>query len=318
MWKMSLGVGATALLLTSCLLVVIPDSSTLDPVVLTGQEGQQILQTVSLPARSTAVTYDLASKPAWLTLTPTTVRSTRGEAVNLSAEATCDQPQTLSGQVLIHASTAPYEVTVPVVLVCTATTAPSASPDPFSFPPVEGAAPGGVIVSDAVTLSGLAAESQVSVQGGTLLLNGEIKAAPQTVTNGDRLQLQVQASLTPGAVVAAVATVGQVSGVFLVTTAPAVPVAGPLTATPARLDLTGTGPANAQLLTVTRARSDEPITVTSSCGAAASVTPTSGTAPTATFQVTPLQAGSCALTFQSGDQLLNVPITVTTTTVGVN
>ncbi|MBB5293537.1 hypothetical protein E5F05_01255 (plasmid) [Deinococcus metallilatus] len=286
-----------------------PLPPTLEPLVLVAPVGQTARATLALPGWTDGTTSSVDTAPDWLTLTPVSDRQ-------LTATATCGAaPETRVGQVTLR-STPPRPVTqVPVVLVCTAGAPAVVSPDPFTFPPVSGAVPGSTVTSEAVTLSGLTAAAPVKVQGGTLLVNGEARAgAAGTVQNGDRLQLRVQASNAYSTAVAAVATVGNTSGVFVVTTAP--PPVQALAVTPNRLDFTGTP--DALTLTVTRAGETAPITPGGTCAGIVSITPDQGRAPSATFTVTPLKAGTCVLVFQSGDQTATVPVTVTTTSVGLN
>lgn len=99
---------------------------------------------------------------------------------------------------------------------------------------------------------------------------------------------------------------------------PPPPPVHPLVVSPDHLDFTDAASSSARILMVTRAGETASITPGAACAGVVSVSPGSGAAPGASFTVTPLAAGRCTLTFTSGDQSASVPITVTTTSVGVN
>jgi len=92
-------------------------------------------------------------------------------------------------------------------------------PDAFSFPPRTGAAPGSVVTSHAVTITGLNAPVAVSVQGGEYAINeGLYSGLPGTLMPGDRLNIRLAAPTTYGATRAAVVDAGGVQSVFQTTT----------------------------------------------------------------------------------------------------
>jgi YD repeat-containing protein len=99
----------------------------------------------------------------------------------------------------------------------------AAAPASFDLgPPVTGAASGAWVLSASPLLSGFTGTLPVSVSGGQYRIDGgSWRTAAGTVSAGQTVQVQVQASTTPGASQTATLTVGGVVDTFEVTTAAA-------------------------------------------------------------------------------------------------
>lgn len=97
------------------------------------------------------------------------------------------------------------------------------TPDPFAFVDAS-AAPGEVVVSNAVTITGIDAPTSaaISLSGGVgeyRKNGGAWTTSLGSVNNFDAIEVRVTASLTPGAQVSATLTVGGFADTFTVTTA---------------------------------------------------------------------------------------------------
>jgi len=98
------------------------------------------------------------------------------------------------------------------------------------------------------------------------------------------------------------------------TATPTPPPAGVLSVNPTALSMNGTGASYAQDLDVQETSYTGAFTESDTCGAVATVTPTSGAGPSTTFTVTPSAGGTCNATFSdTNNQHVSVAITVTTT-----
>jgi hypothetical protein len=123
------------------------------------------------------------------------------------------------------------------------------------------------------------------------------------------------ASPTPGPTLAPTAT--PTASPTPTATASATPAA--LTVAPTALAFDATGSANAQTFVATDANYSGPLTETDTCANVATVTPTTATGPGATFTVSPVGAGSCAITITDNRNYSAVEsIGVTLTTGGFN
>jgi hypothetical protein len=94
---------------------------------------------------------------------------------------------------------------------------------PFGWAAIENAAPGSVIISNAVVLSGPDAPAPISITGAgaEFQINGaEFRTDPGIVSNGDVIHLRVTAPIAPSETVEAVLTVGTVSGIWRISTPP--------------------------------------------------------------------------------------------------
>jgi hypothetical protein len=95
---------------------------------------------------------------------------------------------------------------------------PDILPDPFSFAPKSAQAAGEAVVSDPVTVSGLAGPAPIAVANGDYQINGAgFTISPGTVNNGDQVRVRVFSG-QPGVAVTATLTIGGVSADFVVTT----------------------------------------------------------------------------------------------------
>lgn len=92
------------------------------------------------------------------------------------------------------------------------------APDAFEFSP-ETAAPNDAVGSETITISGLQAESVLTVSDGFYSLNeGALTNTPATIRNGDTLQVVTQSHGSAGGTVTTLVTVGSYSTSFTVTT----------------------------------------------------------------------------------------------------
>jgi hypothetical protein len=100
------------------------------------------------------------------------------------------------------------------------TLAADTTPDPFSFNAVSGAAPGSLVASNVVSITGINAPASLSIVGGEYsIAGGTFTSAPGSISNGQTLQLRTSAPTAAGASSTATVTVGGVSAVFNVSTA---------------------------------------------------------------------------------------------------
>jgi hypothetical protein len=106
------------------------------------------------------------------------------------------------------------------------TTQAAATPDPFVFTLSSNAAPGTVVTSTPVTITGINAATPVTITGGAYSINGgAFTTAAGSISNGQTLTLQVVSSTSTDGTGSATATVnvGGVVGSFTVTTWDTVP-----------------------------------------------------------------------------------------------
>jgi uncharacterized delta-60 repeat protein len=107
------------------------------------------------------------------------------------------------------------------VLARFVSSAPDTTPDAFAFTHQTNVARGAVVVSDAVTVAGIAAAAPIAVTGGEYAVGASaFTAAPGTVVNGATVRVRHTASLQPLTTVSTTLTIGDVSAVFASTTAP--------------------------------------------------------------------------------------------------
>ncbi len=105
----------------------------------------------------------------------------------------------------------------------------------------------------------------------------------------------------------------------LPTATPTAPPAGVLSVNPSALGINGLGAASSQNIEVQEIGYTGGFNETDSCAGIATVTPATGSGPSATFTATPSAAGTCTATFtDSNNQHVAVAITVTTTGFTVN
>lgn len=100
------------------------------------------------------------------------------------------------------------------------TAAADTTPDPFSFTPLSGVAPGAPFTSNTITVTGINTASPIQIVGGTYAINGGAEtASPGTVNGGDTVSVTLSAAASPGTTTTATLTIGGVSAAFSVTTA---------------------------------------------------------------------------------------------------
>ncbi|MBL8470958.1 MAG: PKD domain-containing protein [Rhodocyclaceae bacterium] len=93
-------------------------------------------------------------------------------------------------------------------------------PNAFSFTSVNNVAVATVVTSSTATIGGINAAAPISITGGSYSIsNGPFTSEPGTISNGQGIRVQVQASANYATTTTAVVTIGSVSGSFSVTTA---------------------------------------------------------------------------------------------------
>lgn len=97
------------------------------------------------------------------------------------------------------------------------TSAPDPIPDAFTFNTVKDVEPGAAVTSNTVTVSGINTVSPITVEGGTLMVNGT-EFTGSVVKNGDTVAVRLTASNERGGTTAARVTIGNVSATFEVQT----------------------------------------------------------------------------------------------------
>lgn len=100
-------------------------------------------------------------------------------------------------------------------------TSPDTTPDSFSFIDQSGVAPGNVVTSDSITISGLTAAATITISGGEYRIDGgNWVTTAGFISNNSSLQIRTTASMTAGQSVNVTVTVGGISDTFSVTTVP--------------------------------------------------------------------------------------------------
>lgn len=99
------------------------------------------------------------------------------------------------------------------------TEAADTTPDEFGFTPVVGAGIGTIVVSNAVTISGINTDAPISIEGGAYSIDdGELLTETGSVSNGQTVLVSLTAAELFDSAATATLTVGGVSQVFTVTT----------------------------------------------------------------------------------------------------
>jgi len=99
------------------------------------------------------------------------------------------------------------------------TTISDTVPDAFSFTAQAGVALSTVATSNTITVSGIDAATAISVSGGAYSINGGAYTSDTgTVNNGDTVTVQMTSSESNSTMTSAILTIGDVSGIFSVTT----------------------------------------------------------------------------------------------------
>ena len=193
------------------------------------------------------------------------------------------------------------------------------TPDAFEFAPQTNVAPGTVVTSNAVKVTGINAPAPVSVQGGTLLVNGQ-PSSQTSVQAGDMVALRLTASGDYASSASARLTVGDVTADFSVTTrlAPNAPTPGPLTLSASALQFTATGADQRQSVTASQTNYTGGFAVGGSCQTIATLTTSRPAAGALAVAVTPTAAGRCTLQISSATATASVNVTITTSGVVVN
>ena len=134
---------------------------------------------------------------------------TNGQTVAVKVKARSRYTTTTTVTVTIGGVSVDFVVT---------TRAVSTTPGAFTFTPQTGVAPGATVTSNAITVRGLEAPASISVSGGSLIVNGRAFSGA-TITNKQKVAVQVTASLGFNTTTIARVTIGGVSADFVVTTA---------------------------------------------------------------------------------------------------
>jgi hypothetical protein len=93
------------------------------------------------------------------------------------------------------------------------------TPDQFTFVDQTSIALNALVTSNTITVSGINAQSPVSITGGQYSINGGVyTSATGTVNNGDSVNVQLTSSANYATMTSATLTIGGVSGTFSVTT----------------------------------------------------------------------------------------------------
>jgi uncharacterized delta-60 repeat protein len=99
--------------------------------------------------------------------------------------------------------------------------APDSTPDAFAFTDQTNVARGAVVVSDAITVTGIAVAAPIGVAGGEYSVDGAaFTAVSGTIVNGAAVRLRHTASPHPLTMTSTTLTIGDVSDVFSSTTLP--------------------------------------------------------------------------------------------------
>lgn len=185
--------------------------------------------------------------------------------------------------------------------------APSTTPPPtpkfsLTIPPITRAPLNTTLVSEVVTVNGLAKAEPISIVGGKYSLNGRpFTDQPGLVANGARLRVQVQSSASPKTGTTATVTIDSVSADFVVTT---IEITRPKDLT----EVFTTAPVGAQI------RSDGSVLISSTTPVALQSTLPAGIVIETTAG-TPLTQNAGTLTFtpqNSGAMLTSTPVTSAT------
>ncbi len=98
--------------------------------------------------------------------------------------------------------------------------APDTTPNAFSFTDATGAENNALIVSNVITISGIDAQTPISINGGEMSVNGGAYTSTSgTVVNGNTVQLRATSSNSSLSTKSVTLTIGGVSGQFDITTA---------------------------------------------------------------------------------------------------
>ena len=144
---------------------------------------------------------------------------TNGQTVAVKVAAGSSFSTTTTATVTIGGVKADFEVT---------TRTADTTPDAFTFTAKTGVAPGEMVTSNAITVSGIEAAVSISVSGGTLVVDSS-DFSGATITNGQTVAVKVAASSAFSTTITATVTIGGVSADFEVTTEEV--MIGPPTAT---------------------------------------------------------------------------------------
>jgi LmbE family N-acetylglucosaminyl deacetylase len=147
---------------------------------------------------------------------------TNGQTVTVRQTASSSFSTSTTATLTIGGVSAGFEVT---------TGAQDTTPNAFTFTARTGIVPGTLVVSNAVTVSGINSPAPISVVGGEYSINGAaFTAAAGTVANGQAVTVRQTASATSNTTTVATLTIGGVSAGFSVTTGDITPNAFTFTA----------------------------------------------------------------------------------------
>ncbi|MGI9211087.1 MAG: FG-GAP repeat protein, partial [Methylococcaceae bacterium] len=136
-----------------------------------------------------------------------------GDTVQVSVRVGVDYGSVAKATVTIGDVSAVFSVTV------MAASAVDSTPDPFTLTDMNNIAPGQLVLSTPITISGINTAVPITIKGGDYTLNGSgFTHQDGTVRSGDTVQIKLLASVLYSTSVESVLTVGTVSDTFTVTT----------------------------------------------------------------------------------------------------
>ena len=145
---------------------------------------------------------------------------TNGQTLTVRVLSSAAFGATTAATVNVGGVAATFSVTTPL--------ATNTMPSPFVFNSVSNAALNQLFTSNVVMISGINVASPVSIIGGSYAINGgPFTTAPGSITNGQRVAVQLLSPAANLTTSSATLNVGGVSGTFSVTTAPLAGVSTP-------------------------------------------------------------------------------------------
>lgn len=193
--------------------------TTPDPFGFVAQSGVAAGSTVT----SNSVTISGINAPAPVTVSGGTVSIaggafaasgsiTNGQSLAVRVTASGTAGATVTATVTVGGVAAVFNVTT------AAAGGSDTTPDAFSFTAATGA-PGALVVSNTITITGINAPAPVvAINGDVSVAGGAFTPGPTVITNGQTLAVRTTASATNGALVTATVSVGGVAAAFNVTT----------------------------------------------------------------------------------------------------
>ncbi|MCY7389873.1 MAG: FecR family protein [Burkholderiales bacterium] len=145
---------------------------------------------------------------------------TNGQALTVRVLSSATFGATTAATVNVGGVAATFSVTTPLAM--------NTMPSPFVFNSVSNALLNQLFTSNVVTISGINISSPVSIIGGSYAINGgPFTTAAGSITNGQRVAVQLLSSAANLTTSSATLNIGGVSGTFSVTTAPLAGISTP-------------------------------------------------------------------------------------------